>query len=505
MSAKPQWLRGPRSWTLRTRLLVALMALLAAVSVVIGVVSVASLDRFLLGRVDAQLDAAGGRSQAAFGAPPRDDDGAGGHGEHPNQGPGFLDARGQAEGTLGAQITSGQVGSAAVIDKAGGYVALSADQMDAIAAVPVDAKPHSVDLGGDLGNYRVQAARAPDGDVLITGLPLGDLHATVYWLTAVVTGVAVLGLLAAVLAGAAILKFTLRPLRRIADTASRVAELPLARGEVALAVRVPESDTDPRTEVGQVGSALNRMLGHIGAALTARQASETRVRQFVADASHELRTPLAAIRGYAELARRSRDSVPPDIAHALRRVESEAVRMTELVEDLLLLARLDSGRPVEHREVELSRLMVDAVSDAHAAGPEHHWQLELPDEPVAVKGDPDRLHQVLANLLANARTHTPPGTAVTATLSTSETSGDAGSLGEAVVRVVDNGPGIPAGLVPDVFERFSRGDSSRSHAAGSTGLGLAIVAAVVHAHRGIVDVASKPGRTVFTVRLPLNA
>ena len=169
-------------------------------------------------------------------------------------------------------------------------------------------------------------------------------------------------------AGAVIVRLSLRPLRRVAATARRVAELPLDRGEVDLSVRVPDADTDPRTEVGQVGAALNRMLGHVGDALAVRQASETRVRQFVADASHELRTPLAAIRGYAELTRRGRDAVPADVAHALGRVESESARMTTLVDDLLLLARLDSGRPLDRDPVDLSGLVVDAVSDAHAAG-----------------------------------------------------------------------------------------------------------------------------------------
>jgi two-component system OmpR family sensor kinase len=220
-----------------------------------------------------------------------------------------------------------------------------------------------------------------------------------------------------------------------------------------------------------------------------------RVRQFVADASHELRTPLAAIRGYAELTRRGRDTVPPDIAHALGRVESESARMTTLVDDLLLLARLDSGRPLDRDPVELSRLVVDAVTDAHAAGRDHQWRLELPDEAVTVPGDTARLHQVLANLLANARTHTPHDTIVVTRLSTVDKDW-------AVITVTDNGPGIPERLQPDIFERFARGDSSRSRAAGSTGLGLAIVSAVVEAHGGTVGVTSRPGQTSFEVRLP---
>jgi two-component system OmpR family sensor kinase len=266
---------------------------------------------------------------------------------------------------------------------------------------------------------------------------------------------------------------------------------------VELPVRVAESDANPDTEVGRLGLALNRMLDHISTALSTRQASESRVRQFVADASHELRTPLAAIRGYTELAQRKRDEVPDDVAHAMGRVESEAVRMTHLVEDLLLLARLDSGRPLESEPVDLSRLSADVASDAHVAGPDHEWNLDVPSDPLYVTGDDARLHQVVANLLANARTHTPPGTSVTVSLHAEPD--------EAVLRVADDGPGIPAELQSEVFERFARGDTSRSRKGGSTGLGLAIASAVVRAHSGRIELRSVPGRTEFTVRLPLAA
>jgi two-component system OmpR family sensor kinase len=242
---------------------------------------------------------------------------------------------------------------------------------------------------------------------------------------------------------------------------------------------------------------LNSLLNHVAAALTARQASETRVRQFVADASHELRTPLAAIRGYAELTRRSGAAAPPEVAYALGRVESEAARMSTLVDDLLLLARLDAGRPLARDEVDLVPLVVHAVSDAHVAGPQHRWQLDLPDEEVRIAGDEARLHQVVTNLLANARVHTPAGTTVTVRVRQEKD----------LVRlcVSDTGPGIPPKLLPSVFQRFARADESRSRTAGSTGLGLAIVSAVVHAHGGEVDVASEPGRTTFTVTLPALA
>ncbi|HEY0806848.1 MAG TPA: ATP-binding protein, partial [Pseudonocardiaceae bacterium] len=347
---------------------------------------------------------------------------------------------------------------------------------------------------GSLGEFRLMAMNDFNGNPVVLGLSYTSVNTTVMAFAVIAAGVGAAALIAATFVGAAIVRRTLRPLRRVADTASRVAELELDRGDVALSVRVPEAYTDPHTEVGQVGAALNRMLGHVAAALTARQASEMRVRQFVADASHELRTPLAAIRGYAELTRRSHDEVPPNVAHAIRRVESESARMTGLVNDLLLLARLDSGRPLARDQVDLSRLVLDAVSDAHIAGPGHAWRLDLPPDPVVVNGDQQRLHQVLANLLSNARTHTPSGTTVT--------TGLAEHNGQMVLTVTDDGPGIPADLLPEAFERFARGDTSRSRNAGSTGLGLAIVAAVVGAHRGSVGVTSEPGKTVFTVTLP---
>jgi two-component system OmpR family sensor kinase len=379
------------------------------------------------------------------------------------------------------------------------FTPLTAAAVAKLAQVPVTGKPENVDLGGSYGDYRVYAMTiiATDGSKVtrVTGLKLGDTEATLLKVALVTAGAGILSLIIAGWVGAFIVRRTLKPLSRVAATATKVSELRLDRGEVDLAQRVPVGDTDMRTEVGQVGAALNRLLDHVGGALEARHASEQQVRQFVADASHELRTPLAAIRGYAELSRRSRRPVPDEISHVLRRVESEAIRMTALVEDLLLLARLDAGRPLAHDPVDLSMLVVDAVSDAHAAGPRHYWQLDLPHEPVTVIGDQQRLHQVLANLLANARTHTPEGTTVTVAVSSTPDL--------AVIRVIDGGPGIPRELQPHIFERFARGDSSRSRAAGSTGLGLSIVHAVVTAHGGNVSVQSQPGHTQFTVLLPM--
>ncbi|WP_433554660.1 sensor histidine kinase [Micromonospora zamorensis] len=473
--------------SLRTRLVFALVALLAVVSVAIGGLTTVALRHFLIDRLDAQLAPATVMRGDRPGRP-----------AFPGTGPAI--PPGSPSGTVVAEITHGQVTSARTLtnnpssdDPFPDEQSVPVGEVAALADLPIGVAPRTVDLGAR-GDYRAVARQFRDGTVRVVAIPLSGVQETVWWMVAAQVGVAAVGLAIAAAAGALIVRATLRPLNRVAATATRVTELPLDRGEVALAVRVPAADTDPRTEVGQVGAALNRMLGHVADALSARQASETRVRQFVADASHELRTPLAAIRGYAEVARRGRDEVPPDVAHALRRVESESTRMTSLVDDLLLLARLDTGRPLAVDPVDLTALVVDAVSDAHVAGPEHRWQLGLPEVAIRVPGDAARLHQVVANLLANARVHTPPGSTVTTTLAV-----DAGS---AVLTVADDGPGVPAELQPEMFERFARGDSSRSRAHGSTGLGLAIVAAVVEAHHGTVEVDSRPGRTVFTVRLP---
>ena len=273
-------------------------------------------------------------------------------------------------------------------------------------------------------------------------------------------------------------------------TAERVAELPLSSGEIELTERVPAHLTDEATEVGQVGSSLNTLLEHVESSLEARQRSEQQVRQFVADASHELRTPLTTIKGYAELARRRPDDSIA-VLTALDKVEAESGRMTSLVEDLLLLARLDSGRPLERQPVDLTRLLLEAVSDARVLAPDHHWRLDLPETALQVVGDEQRLHQLATNLLANARKHTPAGTTVTVTAR------------DGVLTVHDDGPGFPADLVPAAFERFARADTARTRTADSgAGLGLALVDAIATAHGGSVALTSVPGDTTVTVLLP---
>jgi len=256
------------------------------------------------------------------------------------------------------------------------------------------------------GKYRFQATLV-NGTTSLVGLPLSDadnIVSTVLWIE---LALAALAIGVAIVVTRVVVTRNLRPLHEVAKVAAEVSRRELDRGEVDLSLRVPESNADPSNEVGRVGLALNTMLTNVESALAARQASETKVRQFVADASHELRNPLAAIRGYAELTRRGREDLPEDTQFAMGRIESESERMSRLVEDLLLLARLDNNPTLQLSDVELTDLLANATADAQVAGPDHEWDVEVPEEPVIVQADRFRIHQVIANLLANARTHTP--------------------------------------------------------------------------------------------------
>lgn len=481
--------------TLRARLTAGLVVLLAVSCAAVGVAAVIELDGFLTGRLDQQLAEVGTQFPASL--------------EHKGQTLTDHDAddrergdtRRQAPGTFGARLVDGTVTNAAVVptDKDDATtdlkVALTARDRRELAAVPVNDRAHTIYLSS-LGRYRVLAAAGRDNDVMITGLPLESVEAAVHRLEAVAAIVFGAALLAAGFAGALWVRWSLRPLSRVAATATQVSELPLASGEVTLPPRAPESD--PRSEVGKVAGAFNRMLGHVEDALTHRHASEERLRSFAADASHELRTPVASIRGHAELALLHPDPVPPKVTRALERIAAESARMGVMVDEMLLLARLDAGRPLERRPVDLTHLVLDAIADARAAGPDHRWTLRLPEEPVTVTGDAHRLQQLLANLLANARLHTPVGTKVTVAV---ETGAETTSL-----VVHDDGPGVPAEVQPGVFERFTRADRRRTEGGGGggggAGLGLSIVAAVAEAHGGSVQLESRPGSTTFTVQLP---
>lgn len=466
----------PAGWPLTTKLVAAVVGLFLTITVATSAFTVIALQDHLVDQIDQDVSASLVRAGAGRGP------GGGGGGPIPGGGGesllvvqrgGKVVVNRLERGRTTGELTRRHL---AVLDEAG-----------------LGSTPTTVELEG-LGEYRVAAARQAGGAIVVSGLPMSGISRIVEAVLALAIGTTVAGLALVTLGGQWLIRRSLAPLQRVSHTATQVSRLELDSGDVALAQRVPEADTDPRTEVGQVGLALNNLLDNVEGALRARHESETRVRQFVADASHELRTPLSSIRGYAELSRREPEPIPPSVAHALTRVESEALRMQGLVEDLLLLARLDAGRPLEKVPVDLTLLVMDAVSDAHAAAPAHRWELDVPDEPVELRGDRDRLHQLVANLLANAGTHTPVGTRVVTSLRRD---------GEWVrLAVTDDGPGVPEALRGSVFERFTRGDKARTRVAGSTGLGLSIVHAVATSHGGHVDLESHPGRTTFRVSLP---
>ena len=532
-------LTPPRS--LRTRLVVGVLGLVLVMAAVMSSFSTVSLRHTLMARTDSQLMAAAQRAadkrhdltqearkasdeavQEGTEKPGGQPDGAGGaDGDPGKQGvPPGLDAAGQSTGTLTlitAQTSASSSEAAAYIDKDGHYAAISKEDCRLLLSEATEDHPVTVHLH-HLGSYRVVATRdEASGSTVITGLSLEGDKALIRTQLLIELAVALVGALVVALAGRVMVRSSLAPLERVARTAHRVASQPLERGEVSIEDRVEKADLDSSAEVGQVGGALNTLLGHVESALAARQRSETQVRQFVADASHELRTPLASIRGYTELIRRegADADLPEEATYALERVHSESVRMTALVEDLLLLARLDAGRELRREEVDLVGLLVDTVADARAAGPEHDWQLDLAvleppadatadeaedflPEPPLVIGDEARLRQVIVNLLANARVHTPAGSHVTTTLTRE---GDA-----LMVRIHDDGPGIAPDVRDRLFERFARGDSSRERRTGSTGLGMSIAQAIVQSHGGSIDVDSSTAPedhgTTFTVRLP---
>ncbi|MCD9153346.1 sensor histidine kinase [Aeromicrobium duanguangcaii] len=467
----------PRSLT--ARLVATTVLLVVGVTVLVGALSALAVRSYLLSQLDDQVTASLQRAQRApsFGDGPGPD--------------GLDDRRGQGVGTLTAvwipdrDVAVGDV----IVEGQDGRTSrspLSEDDLEALDEVSADDGPHTVRLD-DFGGYRVVVVETSAGK-LAAGLPTRDVDAAVATLLGWQGVLTVLGAVAALGGALVLVRRQLRPLREVAGTANAVARLPLARGDIELAERVPADLADESTEVGQVGSALNTLLDHVESSLEARQRSEEQVRQFVADASHELRTPLATIAGYSELAR-SRPDDEEALRRALEKVEDESHRMTALVEDLLLLARLDAGRPLARQPVDLTRMLLEAVADARVIAPDHVWRLTLPDEPIEVLGDEQRLHQVVTNLLTNARKHTPAGTTVTVA---ADPSG---------FTVHDDGPGFSPDLAEHAFERFTRGDRARTRE-GGVGLGLALVAAIVEAHGGGVTLDSRPGDTTFTVRLP---
>jgi two-component system OmpR family sensor kinase len=475
---RPDALRRPL--TLTTRLVAVVVLLVAVTAVAIGTATTLAMRENLDRRLDQDVRAALSRTLEGPGAPrPQSSDGFGGD-----------DDFGQVRelGVLTAALPDDAGAQGVVLSEREGRgweasTALTDEQLDVLARLEESERELRTVTVPGLGDYRVAVAEL-EGGRLVAGLPLDEVEDTVADLLRLELLATLVGIALAAVAAVVVVRRQLAPLREVAATAHRVAELPLASGDIDISERVPDRLTDERTEVGQVGSALNAMLDHVEDSLGQRHRSEQQVRQFVADASHELRTPLATIAGYTELARHR----PETSGTALDKVETESARMTALVEDLLLLARLDSGRPLEREPVDLSRLLLEAVDDARVVDAERSWRLSLPDEPITVTGDGARLHQVVSNLLTNARTHTPPGSTVTVTAT------------RAGFTVHDDGPGFAPDLAPHAFERFTRGDVARTR--GGAGLGLSLVQAIVAAHGGSVTLTSSPGDTTITVALP---
>jgi two-component system sensor histidine kinase TrcS len=403
----------------------------------------------------------------------------------------------QAPGTLIALMDGGAVVDSAVFSD-GDTEAAPAAAVDSIEALDwSDVSPRTVELG-DLGKYRMASSDAGSGERLVSAVSLENANRAVAAKSVGVIGITVLAALFAGFGTVILLRWALRPLRRVAATAAKAARMPLADEDHRITTRVRRADSDPDNEVGIVGETLNNLLANVDSALATRARSDRRMRRFLTDASHELRTPLAAIQGYAQLTRQESASLPPTTEYALARIESESNRMTALVGDMLLLSRLDEGQGLEIRRVDLTDLIVDAVNDAVVSAADHRWLTELPDEPVWVMGDRARLHQVVSNLLANARHHTPPGVTVTTALRVVE-----GEPGPRVqLTVTDDGPGIDRALIPELFGRFVRGNQARSDQPESTGLGLSIVASITEAHGGTVSASSGGGSTQFRVLLP---
>jgi two-component system OmpR family sensor kinase len=478
---------------LRVKLIVAVLALVTVTLTLIGLASTTALRGYLVERLDDELAMVA--RQFAHGPPGR---GPSREGERPPPSPYLVqrrDASGAIEDTPGNNLLEQGHGQPRLPD--------DGDWFRDHAGTPL-----TVPATEGEGRWRVlvQPRQDDPSDSVVVAASLDGIGATVARLQFIdlTASLAVLAVLAGV--GVAIVRASLRPLVEMEHTAEAIAAGDLTR-------RVP--DRDPRTEVGRLAAALNSMLAQIEAAFRARAASEAtarrseeRMRRFVADASHELRTPLTTIRGFAELYRQGATRDAGELDRLMRRIEDQAARMGLLVEDLLLLARLDQQRPLDRRPVDLLALAAEAVNDARAIAPDRPIELQLGNGdggtaggPLVVLGDEDRLRQVIANLMSNALTHTPAGSPIELRAGSRRDDGRS----HAAIEVVDHGPGLTQEQTERVFERFYRADQARTRAHGGTGLGLSIVAALVAAHGGTVEVRSVPGQGAsFRVLLPLD-
>ena len=465
--------------SLRGRLLIGVISLMVIGLLVANVATYVSLQNFLISRVDDQMRAGVNEVANALGAPSR---GPIQHASFP------VGTVAELLAIDGSRISMKVVGS--------GFET----QTSAVTPVLPRTLPNNgfdnpaapfTSMGSD-GKTQFRVTDWPEGrfggQFIVLAVPLTDVQSTLSRLL-LFEGLISVG----VVAGTALLAYViisigLRPLRRMGAAAGDIAAGDLSR-------RVEPATS--KTEIGRLGLALNSMLSQIEAAFAQRTASENRLRRFIADASHELRTPLTSIRGYAEMLRRGAAESPTDSEVARRRIEDEAVRMSTLVDDMLLIARLDQGRPLEMKPVDLQAIARDAAADAHAVAPQRDVKVDAPTQ-VMVAGDDTRLRQVVGNLMRNALVHTPGSTPVEISVSTEN--------GFARLTVADHGPGLRQDEMERIFEPFYRADPSRSRDRGGAGLGLSIVNAVVSAHGGRVSVhETSGGGATFDVELPLAA
>jgi two-component system OmpR family sensor kinase len=466
--------------SLRGRLLIGVMSLMVIGLLIFGVTTYQELSSSLLGRIDNQLQAQSTRIAAVIflGGQPR------------QRGPSPIQVYQFPSGTVAELVApDGTVIINKPFDFGSSSASASPNLPKSLPDVGLDhpTAPFTVGSIGAATQYRITdwPEDSFGGNFVVLAIPLTEVQATLdqLLLLEVLIGLALVG--ATAIVALLVIRIGLRPLELMGGVAADIAAGDLSR-------RVEPATT--KTEIGRLGLALNGMLTQIEAAFAERTASEQRLRRFVADASHELRTPLTSIRGYAEILRRGKSMAPKDSDLARRRIEEESIRMTGLVDDMLTLARLDAGRPMDSQPIDLGTIVLDAVADARVVAPHRQITLSAP-RTMIVPGDEMRLRQVVSNLMRNALVHTPPTSPVEVVLTSDDAS--------ARIRIIDHGPGLPADARQRIFEPFYRADTNRSRDTGGVGLGLSIVRAIVAAHGGLVRVVGTDGGgATFEVELP---
>jgi two-component system OmpR family sensor kinase len=462
--------------SLRGRLLIGVISLVVIGLLILDVATYASLQRFLIGRVDDQLLGSHNTAISALGGP--------------SQGPGPQTSNGLPEDTIVERVSPNGTLVLARRLQFAQSTSKSLPVLPTTLPLANERNPVISTLAGTGGVAQYRAAVWQEdlfqGDTVVLAIPLTDVASTLNQVLQVELLISIGVVAAMAILALLIIRISLRPLDKMGGVAQDIAAGDLSR-------RVEPANS--RSEIGRLGLALNGMLSQIESAFAERTASNRRLRRFVADASHELRTPLTSIRGYSEMLRRGAAESPEDAELARRRIEEESIRMTGLVDDMLVLARLDQGRPLEQEPVDLQAIATDAVADARVVAPQREIKLSSSGT-VVVNGDDTRLRQVLANLVRNAIVHTPPQSPIDVSLSTEDS--------VARLSVADHGPGLNAEEIDRIFEPFYRADPSRSRDGGGAGLGLSIVSAVVTAHGGHVKVhETEGGGATFEVELPL--